>query len=85
MLIVKKRLMQQLPAFLLLLLLLLLLTALCGFNAAQEVHDDTGRFDRFLMAVTECKPSSTKLLRVGCIIEQVFSRPENKQNTCVSV
>ena len=63
------RLMEQLAA-------LLLLTALCGFNAtaggAQEVQEDAGQFDRFLVAIAECKTSSGKLSRVSCIIEQVL-------------
>ena len=74
--IVKKRPMQQLPA-------LLLLTALCGFNVAQEVQDDAGQFDRFLMAIAECKMSSAKLSRVSCIIEQVLS-PFQERNRCTS-
>ena len=70
----KMRLMEQLTA------LLLLLTALCGFNAtvggAQEVQEDAAQFDRFLVAVAECKTSSQKLSRVSCIIKQViFPRP----------
>ena len=64
--ILTKRLMQQLPA-------LLMLTALCGVSVAQEVQDDAGQFDRFLMAIADCKSSSTKLSRASCIIEQVFS------------
>ena len=56
---------------------LLLMTALCGFNAtvssAQEVQEDADQFDRFLVAVAECKTSSGKLSRVSCIMEQVFS------------
>ena len=65
--ILKKRLMQQLPA-------LLMLTALCGVSVAQEVQEDADQFDRFLMAVADCKTSSAKLLRVSCIIEQVIPR-----------
>ena len=57
--------MQQLPA--------LLLTALCSFNVAQEVQDDAGEFDLFLMAIAECQMSSTKLSHVSCIVEQVLS------------
>ena len=52
---------------------LLLLTALCGFTVAHEVQEDAGQFDRFLMATAECKMSSTKPMRVSCIIEQVVS------------
>ena len=62
--IFKKQLMQQLPA-------LLMLTAVCGFNVAQEVQEDAVQFDRFLRAIAECKSSSAKLARVSCIIEQV--------------
>ena len=55
---------------------LLLLTALCGFDATagggQDVQDDADQFDRFLVALAECKTSSAKLSRVSCIIEQVF-------------
>ena len=65
--IIQKRLVQQLPA-------LLMLTALCGISVAQEVQKDAGQFDRFLMAVADCKISSTKLSRVSCIIEQVIPR-----------
>ena len=64
--ILTKRLMQQLPA-------LLMLFALCGVSVAQDVQEDAGQFDRFLMAVADCKISSTKLSRVSCIIEQVIS------------
>ena len=63
------RLMEQLAA-------LLLLTALCCFDAtaggAQDVQDDADHFDRFLVAIAECKTSSAKLLRASCIIKQVF-------------
>ena len=52
---------------------LLMLTTLCGSNVAQDVQEDAGQFDRFLMAVADCKISSTKLSRVSCIIEQVIS------------
>ena len=52
---------------------LLLLTVLCGVNVAQEVQEDEGQFDRFLMATAECKTCGTKLSRVSCIIEQVSS------------
>ena len=71
--ILKKRLMQQLPA-------LLMLTTLCGVSLAQEVQEDAGQFDRFLMAIADCKISSTKVLRVSCIIEQVFS-PVKERNS----
>ena len=57
--------MQQLPA--------LLLTALCGFNLAQEFQKDAGEFDRFLIAIAECQTSITKLSHVSCIVEQVLS------------
>ena len=67
------RLMEQLAA-------LLLLTAVCSFNAtaggAQEVQEDVDQFDRFLVAIAQCKTSSAKLSRVSCIIKQVFPRVE---------
>ena len=73
------QLMEQLTA-------LLLLTALCGLNAtvdgAQEVQEEEDRFDRFLVAIAECKTSSGKLSRVSCIVEQVFSpRPTMEHYT----
>ena len=52
---------------------LLLLTALCGFTVAHEVQEDAGQFDRFLVAVVECKTSSAKLSLASCVIEKVFS------------